>query len=222
MNSVVQHAPPTPRAVARELDADLNGIGLQVTELPGDKFQLVTPDGVSTAPPVSAYDFLTLVGYLRLGVELCRHALTRCAWGGCTKDRKGRSKYCAEHYEVADDTFRRMVDIQEKQRKARFEEYQGTCERAAAAGEAAASALKDDGSSGRAWVHVLGANKAFPRWSKDHGYSQTEPNRRVGGVRFDAPAALSYTQQEAWARAHAQVLKDDGVADVNVVTRRQL
>lgn len=193
------------------------GLPLVASALPGGRWKLVTPGDIASPEPMEAYEFLRLMQHLRLGVEIQRFSAKRCAWAECERSKHGRSRYCAEHLKTAGEAFDRMKDVQVQERERRFKEYQDLCEEALAAASAAAQG-QDDGRIGNAWCHVLGANKAFPRWAKDNGFAVTEANRRVGGVRFVPPEDLPFAARVAWAEAHAAHLKQAGIEDVSVVS----
>ena len=160
----------------------------------------------------------------------------QCATASCALPPSGKSKYCAEHKEIARQQWLTNVRASGEEKQARDAKWQALWDAAHVAGMVAGEAavptpmvvversnpLDDrspvvqqytpviDGACGFAWVVVYPGNCSFALWAKKHQQARSE----YGGgmcVKWVGEFNQSMTRKEAYARAFAEVLRGAGL-----------
>ena len=160
----------------------------------------------------------------------------QCATDGCTLPPSGKSKYCAEHKEIARQKWLANVRASGEEKQSRDAKWQALWDAAHAAGMAAGNAVTPnpmivveranplddrspvvrqyapvmDGVCGFAWVVVCPGNHSFCHWAKKHQQARSEYGGGVC-VKWVFEFNQSMTRKEAYARAFAQVLREAGI-----------
>lgn len=150
----------------------------------------------------------------------------------CDKDTVGKSKYCAEHREIAAAKFREMIkeqNAEKAEREARFEKIYA--EAIDAGMEAAVNCVPEpmyvvehaipfddnspivkeyapvmEGVCGFGWINIKPGNSAFANFLKKRGLARSDSY--YGGVTIWVSAfGTSYERKMAYANAFAKVLR---------------
>lgn len=159
---------------------------------------------------------------------------SKCATPDCFEPRRGKSKYCPTHREIARQQFLKNINDQKAAREARDTELEALFKKAHEAGHAAATAHKptpmiverhanqlddnspveqswrvDEGACGFAWVNIRPGNCAAANFAKKNYRAR---KHYYGGVEISvSDYGQSYERKYKYAQAFAAVLKAAGI-----------
>ena len=162
--------------------------------------------------------------------------MSKCKTETCKYDRVGDSQYCEFHRALAHKAWVERIRADKTKREGRSVEFKALYEKALAAGKQAAAScipvpmiveqhanMADDSSPvvqryhepegvcGFAWVVIRPANSAFAHWLKKNTDGNAKSGYGGGLHYWISGYGQSMTRKEAFAKAFAKVLREEGL-----------